>query len=110
MIVLYLAIFQLGAHGVNLDGVPENKLAEICWQGFQIRFNEILQDVVRFAKKIPGFTSFDTDDQINLIRGGCFEVRTLSHVTRSQLPDTCGPQRRFYDFFEREKNTSKYIK
>ena len=46
-----------------------------CWQRFKSRFNEIVRDVIRFAKKIPSFSDLDIEDQVNLIKGGCFEVR-----------------------------------
>ena len=45
-----------------------------CWQQFKYRFNEVVRDVIRFAKKIPGFTNLVLEDQISLIKGGCFEV------------------------------------
>ncbi|XP_064639409.1 uncharacterized protein LOC135494959 isoform X2 [Lineus longissimus] len=72
---------KAGASGITKhENIPEEKLPEVCWQGFQMRFNEVLQDVVRFAKKIPGFSTFNTDDQISLIRGGCFEVACVIHA------------------------------
>ena len=45
-----------------------------CWQKFQQRFNEIVRDVIRFAKFIPGFTELDLNDQISLLKGAGFEV------------------------------------
>ena len=45
-----------------------------CWQKFQHRFNEIVRDVIRFAKFIPGFTELDLNDQIALLKGAGFEV------------------------------------
>jgi len=48
--------------------------AENCWQKFQQRFNEIVRDVIRFAKFIPGFTDLDLNDQISLLKGAGFEV------------------------------------
>ncbi|XP_013416129.1 uncharacterized protein LOC106177786 [Lingula anatina] len=51
------------------------KLASACWTGFESTFyNKAVPEVVKFAKRIPGFSSLDTDDQILLIKGGCFEV------------------------------------
>ncbi|KAK6170120.1 hypothetical protein SNE40_018592 [Patella caerulea] len=47
---------------------------ERSWEGFQLRMHKTIQDVVIFAKKIPGFSGLDQDDQISLIKGGCFEV------------------------------------
>ena len=54
--------------------VQDNQIGETCWQGFQMRLNRTIQDVVHFAKKLPGFAALDQDDQISLIKGGCFEV------------------------------------
>jgi len=51
--------------------------AETCWQRFQQRFNEIVRDVIRFAKFIPGFTELDLNDQISLLKGAGFEVTFL---------------------------------
>jgi len=50
------------------------KPGELCWEGFQSLLNKTIQDTVTFAKKIPGFPDLDQDDQISLIKGGCFEV------------------------------------
>jgi len=47
------------------------------WQRFQQRFNEIVRDVIRFAKFIPGFTELDLNDQISLLKGAGFEVTFL---------------------------------
>lgn len=47
---------------------------EVCWDGFQRLMNKTVQDVVIFAKRIPGFPNLEQDDQISLIKGGCFEV------------------------------------
>ncbi|KAL8565098.1 hypothetical protein ACOMHN_005301 [Nucella lapillus] len=56
------------------ESVVDNPIGESCWQGFQMRLNRTIQDVVIFAKKLPGFGALDQDDQISLIKGGCFEV------------------------------------
>ena len=49
----------------------------MCWNAFQRLLNKSIQDVINFAKKIPGFTNLDQEDQISLIKGGCFEVRKI---------------------------------
>ncbi|XP_076458084.1 uncharacterized protein LOC143291852 [Babylonia areolata] len=56
------------------EHVMDGPIGESCWQGFQMRLNRTIQDVVIFAKKLPGFGALDQDDQISLIKGGCFEV------------------------------------
>jgi len=55
------------ADSETLDG-------DSCWQRFQKRFSEIVRDVIRFAKFIPGFAELDLDDQISLLKGAGFEV------------------------------------
>ena len=52
----------------------DDNLAAACWKAYEARFNEAITDVVNFAKRIPGFTALETDDQIILIKGGSFEV------------------------------------
>ena len=61
------------------DGRPL-RTGEICWNAFQKLLNKSIQDVINFAKKIPGFTNLDQEDQISLIKGGCFEVTTVKPV------------------------------
>lgn len=52
---------------------------EVCWQGFQSLLNTTIQDTVTFAKKVPGFSRLEQEDQISLIKGGCFEVACIVH-------------------------------
>lgn len=61
----------------NPDGTV-CEAGEVCWEGFQSLLNKTIQDTVIFAKKIPGFPHLDQDDQISLIKGGCFEVGMTS--------------------------------
>ena len=56
------------------EGQQNSPSSDICWHKFKTRFNSMVKDVIRFAKKIPGFSTFDLDDQVSLIKGGCFEV------------------------------------
>ena len=58
---------------------------DLCWQKFKLRFNEIVRDVIRFAKAIPGFAELDLEDQISLLKGGGFEVRFLECQVGSKL-------------------------
>jgi len=54
-----------------------------CWQKFQQRFNEIVRDVIRFAKFIPGFTELDLNNQISLLKGAGFEVCRITLLLKS---------------------------
>ena len=54
--------------------MPDPQMGEKMWKGFQVRLNDVIKQVVSFAKKVPGFVELHTEDQINLIKGGCFEV------------------------------------
>ena len=67
------------------DSVSNNEAGdtENCWQRFQQRFNEIVRDVIRFAKFIPGFTELDLNDQILLLKGAGFEVTLVTSVVRN---------------------------
>ncbi|GAB1597281.1 uncharacterized protein LOC115232352 [Argonauta hians] len=65
-------------NGPSLSSRTE-KLGDLCWQSFQHRINKTIQDVIVFAKKIPGFTSLEQDSQIKLIKGGCFEIACVVH-------------------------------
>lgn len=67
--------------------------SDMCWQRFKTRFNDIVRDTIRFAKKIPGFSQLEMEDQLSLIKGGCFEVKsqflvllflTSYHVMKNQ--------------------------
>lgn len=62
-----------------LDGRPL-KSGEVCWNAFQSLLNKSIQDVINFAKRMPGFTNLDQEDQISLIKGGCFEVACVVHA------------------------------
>ncbi|VEL12848.1 unnamed protein product [Protopolystoma xenopodis] len=60
-----------------IDHLPQQKSLEVrasCWLAFHKRFNGILENVIRFAKRVPGFVTLDSADQITLVRHGCFEV------------------------------------
>ena len=65
----------------------ENGGNNVCWHKFKCRFNEVVRDVIRFAKKVPGFTSLDLDDQVGLIKGGCFEVCKVDTCICMTLPE-----------------------
>ena len=69
----------------NLD----DNLAAACWKAYEARFNEAITDVVNFAKRIPGFTALETDDQIILIKGGSFEVGLFIDVVVVSLLVSC---------------------
>lgn len=74
--ILFFCLFQdlsvLTASGNRLD---------LCWQAFKSGFNNGVRDVIHFSKTIPGFPDLDIEDQVTLIKAGCFEVKLklLSH-------------------------------
>ena len=63
----------LKANAVRDSDVSEPN-SDAYWHCFKTRFNEIVRDVIHFAKKIPTFSTLELQDQVNLIKGGCFEV------------------------------------
>ncbi|XP_063634132.1 ecdysone-induced protein 78C isoform X1 [Cydia splendana] len=56
------------------------------WQHVALRMTPAVQQVVEFAKRLPGFHTLPQDDQLILIKLGFFEV-WLSRVTRLSTPD-----------------------
>ena len=70
--------YQFQDPSTSQDPDSNNHGADLCWQRFKTRFNEVVRDVIRFAKKIPGFMTLDLEDQVSLIKGGCFEVGQLN--------------------------------
>lgn len=58
------------------------------WQQCAARITTAVQHVVEFAKRIPGFVQFTSDDQLILIKVGFFEV-WLAQVTRMGLLGGC---------------------
>jgi hypothetical protein len=77
-----LATPELNGNGDTNVDLPdgESVTGDICWQKFKQRFNEIIRDVIRFAKLLPGFADLDLDDQIALLKGGGFEVGCVVHA------------------------------
>ncbi len=53
----------------------QNSEVDSHWENFKNRFKRVVLDVVKFAKKIQGFTSLELKDQAILIKEGCLEVR-----------------------------------
>lgn len=43
-------------------------------EDFSQRFSPVIQGVVEFAKRIPGFSLLSQDDQVTLLKAGVFEV------------------------------------
>lgn len=73
-----------GGGGSTCAGVESQRVG--WWQTLATLVTPSIQDVVEFAKRIPGFLEFAQDDQLILIKLGFFEV-WLVHVSRSVLPD-----------------------
>lgn len=74
-------------NGSTADGMEMERLT--MWQHFAGLVTPSIQDIVEFAKRIPGFLEFAQDDQLILIKLGFFEV-WLIHVSRSILAEEEG--------------------
>ncbi|XP_067682974.1 nuclear receptor subfamily 1 group D member 2-like isoform X1 [Haliotis asinina] len=48
--------------------------ADSMWQGFLTQMVPEITNVVKFCKRLPGFTEIEQDDQIKLLKQGSFEV------------------------------------
>ncbi|CAH0578331.1 unnamed protein product [Chrysodeixis includens] len=58
----------------------------ILWHNIAVRMTPAVQQVVEFAKRLPGFHTLPQDDQLILIKIGFFEV-WLTRITRLSSPD-----------------------
>lgn len=64
--------------------VSPNKSSQEIWEEFSMSFTPAVQEVVDFAKRIPGFRDLPKNDQVSLLKAGTFEVRR-------EDPDSCAP-------------------
>lgn len=55
--------------------VSPNKSSQEIWEEFSMSFTPAVQEVVDFAKRIPGFRDLPKNDQVSLLKAGTFEVR-----------------------------------
>ena len=75
-------MFQIGEETETSDsrggGDASNDIdVNLVWNSFKKQLGNIVQDVISFAKTIPGFTKFDIQDQVSLLKAGGFEVRVV---------------------------------
>ncbi|XP_056901086.1 nuclear receptor subfamily 1 group D member 2-like isoform X3 [Takifugu flavidus] len=54
--------------------VGPNKSSQEIWEEFSMSFTPAVQEVVDFAKRIPGFRDLPKNDQVSLLKAGTFEV------------------------------------
>lgn len=65
----------VGRHNLEriaTDSVEEQKI--LLWQQFAILITPSIQQVVEFAKQVPGFLSLIQQDQLQLIKSSFFEI------------------------------------
>ncbi|KAJ8737420.1 hypothetical protein PYW08_000015 [Mythimna loreyi] len=58
----------------------------LLWHNIALRMTPAVQQVVEFAKRLPGFHTLPQDDQLILIKLGFFEV-WLTRISRLSSPD-----------------------
>lgn len=63
--------------------VPAFEVQSKCFDRFQRRLDDIMRDVIRFAKRIPGFSELVPEDKIVIVQSGCFEVRITLFIKQS---------------------------
>ncbi|CAH2985643.1 unnamed protein product [Chilo suppressalis] len=66
------------------DRVTDSR--SVLWCNLALRMTPAVQQVVEFAKRLPGFHTLPQDDQLILIKLGFFEV-WLTRVTRLSTPE-----------------------
>lgn len=57
------------------------KPSQEIWEEFSMSFTPAVQEVVDFAKRIPGFRDLPENDQVSLLKAGTFEVRGRTSKT-----------------------------
>ncbi|KAM7538855.1 hypothetical protein Aperf_G00000054633 [Anoplocephala perfoliata] len=79
------------------DGRPHTAQAvEVrhkSFRAFQTCFDRIMQDSVKFAKRIPGFSDLLPEDRMVLVQSGCFELACVmfSFYVDEESQTFCGP-------------------
>ncbi|CUT99599.1 nuclear receptor subfamily 1 group D [Echinococcus multilocularis] len=63
------------------------------FRAFQTCFDRIMQDSVKFAKRIPGFSDLLPEDRMVLVQSGCFELACVifSFYVDEESQTFCGP-------------------
>jgi len=56
------------------DDYEKNLDLDVMWQHFVNNMSPVIQRVVKFSKKLTGFSDIGLEDQMKLIKQGCFEV------------------------------------
>ncbi|XP_042371275.1 nuclear receptor subfamily 1 group D member 2-like, partial [Plectropomus leopardus] len=62
--------------------VDPRKPSQEIWEEFSMSFTPAVQEVVDFAKRIPGFRDLPEHDQVGLLKAGTFEVRGQNKTRR----------------------------
>lgn len=68
--------------------VSPNKSSQEIWEEFSMSFTPAVQEVVDFAKRIPGFRDLPKNDQVSLLKAGTFEVRRKDPQMSSSFSHT----------------------
>ncbi|CRL02945.1 CLUMA_CG015899, isoform A [Clunio marinus] len=64
----------------DVDSMEHQRI--FLWQQYALRMTPLVQRVVEFAKRVPGFCDFTQDDQLILIKLGFFEV-WLNYIAKT---------------------------
>ncbi|UYV68819.1 RORB [Cordylochernes scorpioides] len=72
-----------------LPSLVDEATQEQLWLDTAQRLTELIQQIIEFAKMIPGFMKISQDDQILLLKAGSFEL-CLLRMTRYYDPMTGG--------------------
>ncbi|CAG4983909.1 unnamed protein product [Parnassius apollo] len=68
-------------------GAAREDVVSLLWHNLAARMTPAVQEVVGFAKRLPGFHTLPQDDQLILIKLGFFEV-WLTRITRLSTPSS----------------------
>lgn len=66
--------------------VSPSRSSQEVWEEFSMSFTPAVQEVVDFAKRIPGFRDLPKNDQVSLLKAGTFEVSGQEGTRACRLP------------------------
>ncbi|KAH9643532.1 hypothetical protein HF086_016739, partial [Spodoptera exigua] len=81
--------YDIGSGGEDAASSTTDRATDVrsvLWHNIALRMTPAVQQVVEFAKRLPGFHTLPQDDQLILIKLGFFEV-WLTRITALSAPD-----------------------
>ncbi|XP_028967517.1 probable nuclear hormone receptor HR3 [Galendromus occidentalis] len=86
-----IKILQAKSSGTNSSKLEyyRNMSQEQLWIDCSHKLTQVIQQVIEFAKMIPGFMKLSQDDQIVLLKAACFELCVLRMTRYYDAESNC---------------------